>query len=65
MFRVQKRHSLGVYDPRTTPWEFTVVNPMVYGRKLLDTPYTSILRSLAHSYMFLGEGIRLNRGFRA
>ena len=39
MFKVPKVYSLGVYGPRTTPWEFTAVNPMVYGSKLLDTPY--------------------------
>ena len=42
-------YSLGVCGPRTTPWEFTAVNPMVYGSKLLDSPLTSFLRSFAHS----------------
>ena len=39
MFGVKGGYSLGVYSPRTTPWEFMAVNHTIYGSKLLDTPY--------------------------
>ena len=37
VFKVKGGYSLGIYGPRTTPWEFMAVNPMVYGSKLLCT----------------------------